>query len=155
MKRVEEVAMETNVTLALPSAAVEAPKSDSGFHPAVAALRAELSNRGRSLGSMPVPSSEQVKPTLTLQAQDRRPATVPRPATIYPFDSSPRPVSPRPPMTFPAMPVQREDGSGQVGTQPRTQIAPATPRNVTTVITGIIPSKKKGTEEPSKEQASS
>ena len=153
VKMVKEVAVETNVTVALPTAAA-APKPDSGFHPAVAALKAELSNRRMSFGSMTVPSSEQPKPLLTLQAEERGVPVVPRPTGVYPPGMGPRIMPPRPPMPFPARPVQRDDSRGPAETQAPTPIAPTMPRNVTTVITGIIPSKKKQTDEASKESAS-
>lgn len=161
VKRVEDVGMEANVTVALPTAAA-APKPDSGLHPAVAALKAELSGRGMSFGSMSVPSSEELKPMPmpkpmpTLRAEDRGMPVVPRPTTVYPLVTGPRIVPTRPPMPMPARPVQPEDARGPVGMHPPTPVAPATPRNVSTVITGIIPSqKKKETDEPSSENASS
>ena len=163
---------------AKPSAAFSKPSSD--FHPVVAALKADMADRrmsfSPSLGSSneqpttgPAPNLEVRKTSVLDQLAPNRPPlmTGPRPGQVGPtLPQQPLPDARLPPPTGPRVnqpaglsiqrpppvpPPQQPLGSSvlQSTLLPAAQI----PTNVTTVITGILPVKKKdpatGTEEKS------
>jgi hypothetical protein len=153
---------------AKPSEAFSKPSTD--FHPVVAALKADMADRRMSFGSMTASSNEQpttgpapnfeARKTSVLDqlASNRQPPTTgPRPGQVGPtLPQQPlrdfRPLPPtgpridqpaglfvqRPP---PILPPQQPAGSNVLQSHP----APAAqiPTNVTTVITGILPVKKR------------
>jgi hypothetical protein len=148
----------------------ESKKPDTDFHPVVAALKAEMADRRLSFGSMagssieqpstsPVPTPEIRKTSVLDQLASNRqpPMTGPRPGQVGPaLPQQPlRDFKPMPPTgprvdqpagllvqrPLPVLPPQQPAGSSVLQSHP----APAAqiPTNVTTVITGILPVKKK------------
>ena len=155
VKRVSEVSAEP-VVVGLPIAAeVVAPKAETGFHPAVAALMADIAGRRTAFGPMPVPERVEPKQTLPFKEEDARmpvvqplrPRYVPPPGPMF---NPRRPIVPRP--AVPAVGV--EPARAPPGPQPPRAVVPTLPRNVTTVITGIMPVKKKEPEPPPEENQS-
>ena len=155
-------------------------KPSADFHPVVAALKADMADRRMSFGSMTASSTEQptARPTANLEvrktsvldqlASNRQPPTTgPRPGQVGPtlLQQPSRDVRPLPPsgprFDQPAgllvqrppsfLPPQQPVGSNVLQSSPPP--AAPIPANVTTVITGILPVKKKdpaaGTEEKS------
>ena len=148
----------------------ESKKSDSDFHPVVAALKADMADRRTSFGSMlgssnaqpstgPVPSLEISKTSVLEQLAPNRqtPMTGSRPGPtgqsppqqpIQNFRSQP-PTAPRPDQPggllaqrfLPVPRPQQPAGSNVLQSSPPP--APQVPANVTTVITGILPVEKK------------
>ena len=151
------------------------------LHPAVAALKAELSERRMSLGleSVAVGSDRNAAPAAGFAGQRtvagtqstpkmRSPVIGPRPEPTVPgmvpatvvrptMSNVNRPIPPtviRPmlpsrgssplPQTAPVLEVER--GNSPVATEPRPDSAPATPRDMPTVVTGILPVQQKKTD---------
>src|SRR5260370_7408598 len=135
-------------------------KSDSDFHPVVAALKADMADRRLSFGSMPgsgveqpttvpVPKMEAQKTSVLDQLNSTRqtPMTGPRPVqTGTSFAQSPVPRVDQvggsaPPRPLPFLTSDQPTQSSFLSpTHPTT---PQLPANVTTVITGIMPAQKK------------
>ncbi len=148
----------------------ESKKPDSDFHPVVAALKADMADRRLSFGSMagssietpstsPVPVPEVRKTSVLDQLASNRqpPMTGPRPGLAGPtLPQQPfRDVRPLPPTSprvdqpagllvqrpLPVFPPPHPVGTSVLQFTPSP--APQIPTNVTTVITGILPAKKK------------
>ncbi len=162
LKRISEVSAEPVIVQLPVRAEAVASKAETAFHPAVAALRADIAGRRAAFGSMPVaepvPEKVESKQMLPLRAEDSRmplvqpvrPRFGPPPGPMF---NPARPLPPRPPA--PSGPFQGAQAPPP-GTQPQRAIVPTLPRNVTTVITGIMPvQKKKEPEKPSEESKSS
>ncbi len=162
LKRISEVSAEPVVVQLPVRAEAVAPKAETAFHPAVAALRADIAGRRAAFGSMPVaePIPEKVEPKQMLPlktvesmmpaVQPVRPRFVPPPGPMF---NPARPFPPRPPV--PSAPVGGAPVPAVTQPPPRA-IVPSPPRNVTTVITGIMPvQKKKEPVQPSDEGKSS
>ena len=154
-------------------------KPNADFHPVVAALKADMADRRMSFGSMGSSGSDQsqtpsaptvlgVQKTSVLDqfGPSRQPQVVgpppgqtgvPSPQRSFP-DS--RPQGPTVQMQQPGalvaqrpMPLLRtQQPSGSTVLQPSQAPPPHIPTNVTTVITGIMPAKKKDPAAPSEEK---
>ena len=158
LKRISEVSAEPVVVRLPVTADVVAPKTETSFHPAVAALRADIAGRRTAFGAMPVAESVEPKQMLPLKTEEPRmpivqpvrPRYVPPPGPMF---NPGRPIVPRPPVPRPPVPVANaEPARAPAGTQPPRAIVPTLPRNVTTVITGIMPVQKKKDPEPPPEE---
>ncbi len=155
-KTVGEVSAEPDVVVQFPVAAELAPKPETAFHPAVAALMADISSRRTAL--VPAPAAEKVEPKqlLPFKTEDaERPIiqlminrVAPSPGSmLYPA----RPIIPQPPVGV----VDVGGARAPASSPPPREVGPNLPRNVTTVITGIMPVKKKEHEPPPEENTSS
>ena len=161
------------LTSAKPFEASTKPSMD--FHPVVAALKADMADRRMSFGSVlgtetqqpttgPVPSAEAQRTSVLDQLTPNRqaPMTGPRPGqTAIPFPQhSLHDLRPQPPtgprveqpgallgQKYPPVPRPQEPVGSNV-LQPSQTTTPQMPTNVTTVITGILPTQKKK-EDPS------
>ena len=160
----------------------ESKKPDSDFHPVVAALKADMADRRMSFGSMMASSNEQpaIGPAPNLEvrkssvldqlAPNRQPPmTGPRPGQVGPTLSQqplrdfrpPPPTNPRADQPagllvqrpMPVLPPQQPVGSNVLQSTPRPTAQ--MPTNVTTVITGILPVKKKDPADSAEEKSSS
>lgn len=158
-------------------------KPSMDFHPVVAALKADMADRRLSFGSIvgsgteqlakvPAPSVEVQKVSVLDQLTPKLqgPATGPRPMQMGPppFPQRPStelrppgPAGPRPEQVAGSlsqrpMPVLRtQEPAGSSVLQPPKPPAPQIPTNVTTVITGIMPLKKKDPPATTEEKSSS
>src|SRR2546430_3281006 len=150
-------------------------KPSMDFHPVVAALKADMADRRMSFGSVlgtgtqqpttgPLPRVEAPKTSVLDQLTPNRqaPMTGPRPGqTAIPFPQhSMHDLRPQPPtgprveqqgvslgQKYPPVPRPQEPVGSNV-LQPSQPTTPEMPTNVTTVITGILPTQKKK-EDPS------
>ena len=147
----------------------ESKKPDAGFHPVVAALKADMADRRMSFGSM-ASSNEQPATGAATNLEVRKasvldqlapsrqpPMTGPRAGQVGPTLAQqplrdfrpPPPTGPRVDLPagllvhrpLPALPPQQPAGSNVLQSTPPP--APQIPTHVTTVITGILPVKKK------------
>lgn len=157
-------------------------KPSADFHPVVAALKADMADRRMSFGSMAGSGSDQpqtppMPPTLGVQKASvldqfgpNRQAVVNSPTQLQTGTpapqrafSDPRPQIPTGQVTQPGalvsqrpMPLLRtQQPSGSTVLQPSQTPPSQIPANVTTVITGIMPVKKKDSSVPSDEKPSS
>ena len=157
-------------------------KPSADFHPVVAALKADMADRRMSFGSMASSSNDQsqtpsMTPTLGVQKasvldqfgpnrqsmiNSPTPLQTGAPAPQRTF-SDPRPQVPTGQMPQPGalvsqrpMPLLRtQQPTGSTVLQPSQTPSPQIPANVTTVITGIMPVKKKDPSAPSEEKPTS
>jgi hypothetical protein len=119
-------------------------KTDAGFHPAVAALRADISGRRAAFAATPVPRMEAPKTLLTFKEAGEGTQVIGPTTNFYPVPISPRVVQSPSFVPQPAVPIaETNEADRSAGVQPTTPARPSLPRNVTTVITGIIPAQKK------------
>ncbi len=146
-KNVEAVPIEAEVAVPVATGATEvSPKPADEFHPVVAALKAELAGKPLAFGTVFVPSTE-----------EQRTVTVDQPTNQQPIVPAPKAELAGAPVPSGAVPVSRaEDATASAGAQPPVAAGPTIPRNVTTVITGVIPiQKKREPEVPAEEKPSS
>ena len=157
-------------------------KPSADFHPVVAALKADMADRRMSFGSMASSGSDQpqtpsMPPTLGVQkasvleqfgpnhhpiVNNPTPLQSGAPASQRTF-SDPRPQIPTGQMPQPGalvsqrpMPLLRtQQPTGSTVLQPSQTLPSQIPTNVTTVITGIMPVKKKDPTAASEEKPSS
>ncbi len=148
----------------------ESKKPDTDFHPAVAALKADMANRHLSFGpgaaieneqptTVPAPRPEAQKASVLDQLTANRPAPTTSPMLQQaraPFPQPP-PLPPRPqaqmgprvdqpgvpPPQRPMLPMRPQEPLGSSVLQPVKIQVQQTPTNITTIITGILPPKKK------------
>ncbi len=148
----------------------ESKKPDIDFHPAVAALKADMANRRSSFGSgvsteneqppmPPAPRPDAQKASVLEQLTANRPAPTTSPMLQQvraPFPQPP-PLPPRPqaqmgprvdlpgvpPPQRPMLPMRPQETTGSSVLQPVKIQVQQTPTNITTIITGILPPKKK------------
>ncbi len=158
-RKVEAVSAEVKVPVLVAESVKEvSAKRDAGLHPAVAALKAELAGRPRAFGTPTVPSAEEPETVPAPKTEERKTVPADQPsARLYSIVTGPRTQLARGPVPVRPMPVLgREDSMPSAGTQPTVVPPRATPQNVTTVITGLMPvQKKKETEASAGEKPSS
>jgi hypothetical protein len=182
----------SNVSASAPSTAFSAPNTE--LHPAVAALKADLSEARLSLGlasvttsqgrtpgpSAPVNKFEDQKPTLRPQLPPVQHSlttgpgpqpvnTIPTPAPTFNRPIPPTVIRPMAPPTpgalappHQALPTLKVEGGTSptprpVGLLPRPETAPVTTQDISTIITGFMPSQqqKKKESESSNNQTGS
>ncbi len=145
---VEEVSIEAEVSPPVATGGTEvSPKPAEEFHPVVAALKAELAGKPVAFGTVLVPSTEESKAARAPNMQEQRTAAVDQPTNQRPIVAGPKAEL--------AVP-RTEDTTVSAGAQPPLVAGPTIPRNVTTVITGVIPvQKKREPEAPAEEKPSS
>ena len=128
-----------------PKPAESTTKSETDFHPVVAALKADMANRRLSFGSAvsstndqpatpPAPRPEVQKTAVLDQFSQNRQTPI----------SSPAPQQIRAPFPQrPMLPLRPQESSGSSVLQPVQPQTPQMPANISTVITGIMPVQKK------------
>ena len=151
---VETVSTETTIPVLLPRVAVEArEKPGAGFHPAVAALLADISGRRSASAATPVPRIESPETLLTFKEGTEESQMTGPTTDLYPAATSPRMVQPFSFVPQPAVPIAKtSEADRSAVVEPTTHVSPSLPRNVTTVITGIIPVQKKREPESSEKE---
>ncbi len=153
MEPVETVSTKARVAVELPRVVAEArEKTEAGFHPAVAALMADIAGRRASIATPPVPRREEARTVLTVKDWEEGTPAVRPTSNLYPVATGPRQDQSRSSVPQPALPIAETNEAVRSNvTRPIAPASPSIPRNVTTVITGIIPaSKKKGPTHPRK-----
>ncbi len=152
---VETVSTEARVAVELPRAVMEASeKPEAGFHPAVAALMADIAGRRASIATPPVPRREEPRTVLTVKDWEEGTKAIGPTANFYHVATGPRQDQPRSSVPQPALPIAETNEAVRSNvTRPVAPASPSIPRNVTTVITGIIPASKKKEPDSSEKQS--
>jgi hypothetical protein len=131
------------------------PSSD--FHPVVAALKADMADRRLSFGSMIGSGSEQPVKLTSVGTEVPKTSVMDQLApNRQPPVMSPLPGrmgNPPVPRPMPTLPSQQPVGSSVL--QTHSTPPPPMPLKITTVITGIVPAKKKDPNAPPEEQPAS
>lgn len=154
---VETVSTEAMVPVELPRVAVQSKeRSEAGFHPAVAALLADISGRRSSFQATPARRVEEPKTELMTKEGSGEDQATGLETDLFRVQTAQRMFEDRSLAPQPDIQVgEAGEADRPVVAEPAVRASPSLPRNVTTVITGIIPAQKKKPNSSDKEGTSS